>query len=44
MPRKALLFASPEFPIGGTGRDGWHFFMLIDSERSRAFVWVKNRF
>jgi len=44
LPAGARLYSTPSFPAAGRGRDGDHFFMLIDTRRDRGFVWFKNNF
>lgn len=44
LPEGARLYSTPSFPGEDRGPDGDHYFMLIDTRRSRAFVWFKNNF
>ena len=44
LPEGARLYSTPSFPAEDRGPDGDHYFMLIDTQRSRAFVWFKNNF
>ena len=43
-PQRWKATATPAFPAAGRGSDGTHFFMLIDLDRARAFVWYKTVF
>jgi hypothetical protein len=44
LPAGARFYSTPSFPAEARGPDGAHFLMLVDTHRSRAFVWFKNNF